>query len=70
MNRSFLAKCLLALATNYYQTKDYETAISYLQQLKQLLKIINKFYLAGAMEFYLGKIYFEMERFDEALEGF
>ena len=65
-----LAKCLLALATNYYQTKDYETAISYLQQLKQLLKIINKFYLAGAMEFYLGKIYFEMEQFDEALTAF
>jgi len=65
-----LAKCLLALATNYYQTKDYETAINYLQQLKQLLKIINKFYLAGAMEFYLGKIYFEMDRFDDALAAF
>ena len=65
-----LAKCLLALATNYYQTKDYETAIDYLYQLRQLLKIINKFYLAGAMEFYLGKIYFEMERYDESLAAY
>ena len=65
-----LAKCLLALATNFYQTKDYQTAINYLQQLKQLLKIINKFYLAGAMEFYLGKIYFEMDRYNDALVAF
>jgi tetratricopeptide (TPR) repeat protein len=65
-----LAKCLLALATNYYQTKDYETAINFLYQLRQLLKIINKHYLAGAMEFYLGKIYFEMEKYNDSLIAF
>jgi tetratricopeptide (TPR) repeat protein len=61
-----LSKCLLALAILYYNGKNYKTAIEYLVQLDELLKIINKTYLRGSMYYYLGKIYIEIEEYELA----
>jgi len=65
-----LSKCLLALATNAFYRKDYELSLRYLDQLNDLLKIIKKFYLSGAMYSYYGKIFIEMNENDKALNYF
>lgn len=65
-----LAKCLLALAINCYNRRDYNGALDYLGQLSQLLKIIKKSYLCGAMYLFSAKIYLELDLFDNALKYF
>ena len=65
-----LAKTLLALAVNGYNRKDNEKCLDYLNQLGQLLKIINKNYLTGAMYFYSAKAFLEMDMHDKALQFF
>ena len=61
-----LAKCLLALSTNYYNGQRYQEALDGLDQLKELLTILNKNYLNGAMNFKYAKIFLDLERFEEA----
>jgi tetratricopeptide (TPR) repeat protein len=65
-----LAKTLLALATNYFGTQDYQKALDYLEQLNQLLVIIDKSYLRGSMYMFAGKIYMETEDYEKALQSF
>lgn len=65
-----LSKCLLALATNAFYRKDYELSLRFLDQLNDLLKIIKKFYLSGAMYSYYGKIFIELNENDKALNYF
>jgi len=65
-----LAKCLLALSANYYNRKDFTESLETLDQLKELLTILNKSYLNGAMNFQYAKIYLGLDRFEEALTYF
>lgn len=65
-----LSKCLLALAVNSYNRKEFDLALEYLAQLNQLLKIIKKSYLSGAMYLFSAKIYLELSKTDKALEFF
>jgi tetratricopeptide (TPR) repeat protein len=65
-----LSKCLLALATNAFYRKDFDLSLRYLDQLNDLLKIIKKFYLSGAMYSYYGKIFIELNENEKALNYF
>ncbi len=65
-----LSKCLLALASNCFYRKDFEQSIRFLDQLNDLLKIIKKFYLSGAMYSYYAKVYIELNENDKALNYF
>ena len=65
-----LAKCLLALATNGFNTKDHDGARQYLRQLDELLKIIGKSYLLGSMYVLEGKICLEEGLDKKAIEYF
>ncbi len=62
-----LSKCLLSLATNAFYRKDTELSLRYLDQLNDLLKIIKKFYLTGAMYTYYAKIFVELNENEKAL---
>lgn len=62
-----LSKCLLSLATNAFYRKDFELSLRYLDQLNDLLKIIKKYYLSGAMYNYYAKISIELNENDKAL---
>lgn len=62
-----LSKCLLSLATNAFYRKDFELSLKYLDQLNDLLKIIKKFYLSGAMYNYYAKIFVELNENEKAL---
>ena len=63
-----LAKTLLALAQNSHNLSESEKALDYLNQLNQLLKIIKKNYLSGAMFLLSAKVFTELEMYDKALE--
>lgn len=65
-----LAKCLLALAILFYNNREFKTSLDYLAQLEELLKILNKTYLQGAMYHFYAKIYLEENEFDKSLEYF
>jgi tetratricopeptide (TPR) repeat protein len=65
-----LSKTLLALAVNSFNMKDFEKALDYLNQLNQLLKIIKKNYLSGAMFLFSGKVFTELGMHERALEHF
>lgn len=65
-----LAKCLLALSTNYYNGQRYQEALAGLDQLKELLTILNKNYLNGAMNYKYAKIFLDLEKYDEAIAHF
>lgn len=65
-----LAKCLLALAINGYNRKSFDEALDYIEKLNQLLKIIKKAYLAGAMHMFTAKIYLEIGRISESQHHF
>lgn len=65
-----LAKTLLALSNNCYNRKDYKGALDYLGQLNQLLAIIKKDYLSGAMFLFSAKVYLEVEDFENSLKFF
>ncbi|MBC7539370.1 MAG: winged helix-turn-helix domain-containing protein [Bacteriovorax sp.] len=62
-----LSKCLLSLATNAFYRKDFDLSLRYLDQLNDLLKIIKKFYLSGAMYNYYAKIFIELNENEKAL---
>ena len=62
-----LSKCLLSLATNAYYRKDLDLSLKYLDQLNDLLKIIKKYYLSGAMYTYYARIFVELNENDKAL---
>jgi tetratricopeptide (TPR) repeat protein len=65
-----LAKTLLALANNCYARKNYEGALDFLGQLNQLMAILKKDYLSGAMFLFSAKVYLELEDFDNSLKFF
>ena len=65
-----LSKCLLSLATNSYNIKDFDSAIEYIHQLTQLLKVVNKGYLRGAMYMLSGKVLLEKKQYEAALSFF
>lgn len=65
-----VSKTLLALATNSYNRKDFDASLNYLDQLSQLLRIIDKHYLKGAMYLFSAKIYLELNLHDNALKYF
>lgn len=65
-----LAKTLLSLAMNAYSRKDFDYAIENISQLTQLLTIINKDYLQGAMHLFSAKIYLELGLLEKALDFF
>ncbi len=62
-----LSKTLLALAVNSFNRRDFKQSLDYLNQLNQLLKIIKKNYLSGAMYLYNAKVFTELEMYDKAL---
>lgn len=62
-----LSKCLLSLATNAFYCKNFDLALRYLDQLNDLLKIIKKFYLSGAMYSYYAKVCVELDENEKAL---
>ena len=63
-----LAKCLLSLATNCYNTGDAAGALKYLDKLEQLLRIIDKSYLRGSMYLFFGKVFWGQGEFQKALD--
>jgi len=63
-----LSKCLLALAVNCFNRREFQGALDFLHQLDQLLKIIKKNYLLGAMYMSYAKVYSELDIQDRALE--
>jgi tetratricopeptide (TPR) repeat protein len=65
-----LSKCLLSLATNAYYRKNFDLSLRFLDQLNDLLKIIKKFYLSGAMYSYYAKISTETNEHDKAINYF
>lgn len=65
-----LAKCLLALAQNAFNRRSFSEALIYLNQLKDLLEIVNKSYLRGAMYNSYAKVSVELGDHKEALENF
>lgn len=65
-----LSKCLLALATNSYYRKDYEQSLRFLDQLNDLLKIIKKYYLLGAMYMYYAKVHLALGESEKSLNYF
>lgn len=65
-----LSKTLLALATNSYNRKDFTKALDYIDQLNQLLKILDKNYLEGAMHLFTAKIYLELNKHQDSLKFF
>lgn len=64
-----LAKCLLALAMNATNRGDNVAARDFLTQLNQLLTIITKNYLLGAMYHHLAKVELAEENYDAALDN-
>ncbi len=62
-----LSKCLLSLATNAFYRRDFDLSLRYLDQLNDLLKIIKKYYLSGAMYTYYAKIFIELNENEKAL---
>ncbi|GAB4019444.1 MAG: hypothetical protein Fur0010_21420 [Bdellovibrio sp.] len=62
-----LSKCLLALAVNSFNRRDFQSSLNFLHQLDQLLKIIKKNYLLGAMYMSYAKVYSELDVQDKAL---
>lgn len=65
-----LVKSLHALANSYLFTKEYDVTLSYLDQLQELLKILKKDYLKGAMYNLYGKTAMEMGNYRKALDAY
>ena len=62
-----LVKSLHSLANWHYHTKEFSTALNYLEQLEELLKILNKSYISGAMYNLRGQIHSELGDYNKAL---
>lgn len=65
-----LAKSLYGLASSYLQSKDHPSALSYLDQLNELLKILQKTYLAATMHLLYANVYTEMGEYQKALSSY
>lgn len=55
-----MAKALFAKANSCFNLEDYDQALSFCNQLKELLTILKKEYLEGSMYMLLGNIYKEL----------
>ncbi len=65
-----LTKCLLSTARVCFSQNELHEAQDYLKQLEQLLKIIDKDYVAGSMYFLHGRVYLAMGKNDLAIKFF
>jgi tetratricopeptide (TPR) repeat protein len=65
-----LAKTILALANNSFNRADYAQADDYVLQLEQLLKIVQKSYLSGALALFEARLRLEEGRLDDSLKKF
>ncbi|MFZ4714077.1 MAG: winged helix-turn-helix domain-containing protein [Bacteriovoracaceae bacterium] len=65
-----LAKSLYALATNFNSMGDSKQALSYLDQLKELLAILKKAYLFGNMHILYANVYSELGQYQKAEEHY
>lgn len=63
-----LAKCLLGLADNAFQRKEFNQSLQHIDILDQLLKIVDKNYLKGAMYQFCAKINMELGNHEQAVE--
>jgi len=64
------SKCLLALAVNCYTQKEYSQSLEHLESLNDLLRILDKSYLKGAMYLFSAKVYTELGIYEKAIEKF
>jgi tetratricopeptide (TPR) repeat protein len=62
-----MAKSLYAMATNAYQMKTFQEALTYLNQLNELLNILKKGYLTGSMHLLWGNVLRELGQYAESL---
>ncbi len=65
-----LAKCLLSTARVCLSQNEYAESQDFLKQLEQLLKIIDKDYVAGLMHFLMGRVHLALGRNDQAITCF
>lgn len=65
-----IGKALYSLATSHFQVKEFEQSLSYLDQLKELLQILNKTYMQGSMHLLYGNIFNELEDFERAFDHY
>ena len=65
-----IAKSLYALSTNSYQLKRFKEATLYLQQLTELLQILERDYLKGAMHILWGNVERELGNYPDALNKY
>lgn len=65
-----MAKALYAIGNSCFHLERYEDALSYLDQLKELLMILKKGYLEGSMHMLLGNIYKKLDRSKDANDSF
>jgi tetratricopeptide (TPR) repeat protein len=65
-----IAKALYSISNACFQAEKYSEALSYLDQLKQLLNILKKGFLKGSMHMLYGNIYKEMGKYSDATENY
>ena len=63
-----LSKILLARAYNAFNLNDFRSAQKHLERLEEVLHIINKSYLKGAMYLFWARLLTRQEKYDEALQ--
>jgi tetratricopeptide (TPR) repeat protein len=63
-----LSKILLARAFNSFNLNDLKSAQKHLERLEEVLHIINKSYLKGAMYLFWARLLTRLEKYEEALE--
>ena len=62
-----MAKSLYAMATNAYQLRSFQDALSHLNQLNELLNILKKGYLKGSMHLLWGNVLRELGEYSASL---
>ncbi|MBL7663994.1 MAG: winged helix-turn-helix domain-containing protein [Bacteriovoracaceae bacterium] len=65
-----VSKSLFALATNYYNTGEFDLSLTYLKQLDELLNILRKDYLKGSMYILFGHVYSGLNKLAESLDSY
>lgn len=65
-----LAKSLYSLALSHFNSKDFDQALYYLEQLSQLLQILKKEYLFGSMHLLYGHIFSEKCEYSKSLSHY
>jgi len=65
-----MAKSLHALATNSFQLKSFAEALTYINQLYELLNILKKGYLRGSMHLLWGNVLREMGDYPNSLDQY